>query len=60
MYEILKKAMGIAEQIGEIRAVNMTEKDKIWGDRVIIEGIKADGSVFAVEVSIKEHTDDRN
>lgn len=63
MYEFLKMLQGVAEQMGAVRSISMSDKDEIFGSQVRIEGVALDGSAFRLKLDFetkKEGTDDRN
>lgn len=56
MYEILKKMLSTAEQIGTVKAVHMTNWDEdefLSGDQIIINGILEDGRDFSINMGVE-------
>lgn len=56
MYDILKKLLSAAEQIGTVETVRQTVKkpDSIWGDEVTITGTTLDGRSFLLSLELKD------
>lgn len=54
MYEYLKDLLPVAELVGEPKKIMCHSGDRIWGNKVSIEGTSADGCIFELELTIKE------
>lgn len=60
MYEILKKLLPVAEDIGTINMVNQHIRDRRYydGDEIRIRGVLPDGREFTLELEAKDKKED--
>lgn len=58
LYEILLKNLQVAEQIGQIKEINMREKTEYMPEGCSIRGETVDGKLFTLEFELmdKEET----
>ena len=54
MYEIYKKLLDVAENIGTIRECKFKEKPEHWQDVVSISGLLESGESFEISCSVKK------
>lgn len=54
LYAYLESSLRLAEGIGEIRKVELSEKSAWCGDRIDISGDTEDGEIFTVTIKIEE------
>lgn len=57
MYKYLKLLQAVAEEIGEVKGIQLHDGDKIWGDGITIKGETVNGKFFNLELSIEEKKD---
>lgn len=62
MYDILKKLLSVAEEIGTIQAVNQTIRDRKYYDydEIKIVGMAPDGRKFVLEFELKDKKESEN
>ncbi len=60
MYDILKKLLPVAEEIGTVETVNQTVKDPEYYDydEIVIKGTTASGERFELTLEMKKETKD--
>ena len=54
LYEILLKNLQVAEQIGQIKEINMREKTEYMPEGCSIRGETVDGKVFTLEFELSD------
>ena len=54
MYEILLKNLQVAEQIGQIKEINMRQKNEYMPEGFSVSGETRDGKLFTLEFELED------